>query len=89
VSFWHHHGAIFLICAALFPRLTLLFGTGLPAIFGVLGWIGWLVLPRFIIAYYATVAYGSTNPFLVAVAWVIAVACLLGSGGETARRASA
>ena len=88
MTFWDNHGALFLICAVIFPRLTILFATGLPAILGVLGWIGWLLLPRFVIAYYATIAYGDTNPFLVAVAWVSAVLCLLGGGSETARRAS-
>lgn len=87
MNFWHHHGALFLICAVCFPRLTILLGTGLPALFGVLGWIGWLILPRFQIAYFATLVYGATNPFLVAVAWVVAVLALAGGGG-TVRRAS-
>ena len=52
MTFWDHHGVLFLICAVFFPRLTILFATGLPAILGVLGWIGWLVLPRFVIAYF-------------------------------------
>lgn len=86
MSFWQHHGAFFLIFAAIFPRLTLLLATGLPAAFGVLGWIGWLLLPRFQIAYFATLSYADTNPFLVAVSWVVAVACLAGGGSETVRR---
>lgn len=67
-----------LICAGLFPCLTVLFATGLPAILGVLGWL----LPGFVIAYYATLPYGDTGPFLVAAAGVSAVLCLLGRGSE-------
>jgi hypothetical protein len=86
MSFWDHHSALFLVFAIIFPRLTILFATGLPAVFGVLGWIGWFFVPRFMIAYYATVTFGDTNPFLVAVAWIVAILALMGAGGEGARR---
>lgn len=85
MTFWQHHGVLFLICAVAFPRLTLFFGTGLTDTFGVGGWLAWLVLPRFQIAYFATVAYGATNPFLVAVSWLVAISAL-GGCGETGRR---
>ena len=87
MSFWDFHGALFLVCAVLFPRLTILFATGLPAIMGIVGWIGWLVLPRIVVAFYATTTFGDSNPFLVAVAWIVAVLALLGGGSETVRRA--
>lgn len=86
MTFWQHHGVLFLISAAFFPRLTMFFGTDITDTFGVLGWLGWLVLPRFQVAYFATVAYGATNPFLVAMAWLIAVSALAGCG-ESGRRA--
>jgi len=81
--FWEHHGLFFLIFAVFFPRLTLLFATAVP--FGILAWVGWFFLPRFVMAYYATVYYGDNNPFLCAIAWIIAIFGFLG-GGETARR---
>ena len=87
MNFWQHHSVLFLICAVAFPRLTLFFGTGITDTFGVGGWLGWLILPRFQIAYFATVAYGATNPFLVAVSWLVAVSAL-GGCGETGRRAA-
>jgi hypothetical protein len=87
MNFWDHHGALFLICAVIFPRLMILFATGLPGIFGVLGWIGWALIPRFMIAYYATVTFGESNPFLAGMAWVVAIMALVGAGSETSRRA--
>ncbi|HVV15379.1 MAG TPA: hypothetical protein VHD55_03210 [Candidatus Paceibacterota bacterium] len=82
--FWDYHTGFFLIFAVFFPRLTLLFATSVP--FGVLAWIGWFFVPRFVIAYYATVFYSDKHPILVAIAWVVAIMALLGAGGETARR---
>lgn len=87
MNFWDHHSAFFIVFAVIFPRLTILFATGLPGVLGILGWMGWFFLPRFIIAYYATFTYGDANPFLVAMAWVVAVLALLG-GGEGTRRAA-
>ena len=87
MNFWDHHSILFLIFAIIFPRLTILFATGLPAAFGILGWCGWIIMPRIVIAFYATTIYGGENPFLVAVAWITAF-CALGGGGEAARRAA-
>lgn len=87
MNFWDHHGTLFLLSAVFFPRLTILFGTMLTPLFGILGWIGWLIAPRFVIAFYATVTYGDQNPFLVAVSWVVAISAL-GAAGGSARRAS-
>lgn len=87
MNFWQHHSVLFLICAVAFPRLTLFFGTGLTDTFGVGGWLAWLILPRFQIAFFATAIYGAANPFLVAVSWLVAVSCL-GGTGEATRRAA-
>ena len=85
MNFWDHHGSLFLLSAVFFPRLTILFGTMLTPLFGILGWIGWLIAPRFVIAFYATVTYGDQNPFLAAVAWVVAVSALCGAGAGSRR----
>jgi hypothetical protein len=40
VNFWQVHGALFLLGATFFPRLTMLFAVSAP--FGILPWLGWL-----------------------------------------------
>jgi hypothetical protein len=74
VNFWDRHGLFFLICIAIFPRLTLLFSS--VAFGGVLWWLGFFFCPRILVAGLATVAYFHTNPVLVVFSWLIAI------GGE-------
>lgn len=38
-----HYAWVFLICMAIFPRLTMLFAVATP--FGVLHWLGWFFCP--------------------------------------------
>ena len=78
-SFWDYHGMWFLIFMFFFPRLTMLFATTVT--FGVLAWVGWFFVPRFVGAFYATVYYGDQNTFLCALAWIIAILGCLGEGG--------
>lgn len=78
VDFWSNHGFFFLIFIALFPRLTLLFSN--VAFGGVFWWLGFFFCPRILVACLATVAYFKTNPFLVVVAWMLAIS------GETAEK---
>lgn len=47
-SFFEHHGIICLVCLALFPRLTLLFGAFMSG--GLLWWLGWILAPHFLVA---------------------------------------
>ena len=76
MSFFEHHSWVVLFFLAVFPRLTLLFAgfaTG-----GLLWWLGWLILPRLLVAI-LSLAYWKTDPVLVVVAWVLAFA---GTSGE-------
>ncbi len=43
-------------------------------------WLAWIITPRFLVAYLATVAYWQTNPILVAIAWLVAL------GGESSEK---
>ena len=76
MDFFQYHSWIVLFFLAVFPRLTLLlagFVTG-----GFLWWVGWLILPRFLIAI-LSLPYWSSNPVLVIIAWILAFA---GTSGE-------
>lgn len=75
-DWWNDHGAIALICVAIFPRLTLFLGSFASG--GILWWLGWLVAPHFLVAILA-LPFWEANPFLVIVAWIVAFA---GTGGE-------
>lgn len=76
-NFWDHHGVFFLIFITIFPRLTLLFSS-IP-FGGALWWLGFLFVPRVLVAVLATVTYWKQNPVLVVIAWLIA---LSGETGE-------
>ena len=52
MDFWQVHGWLFLIAAAVFPRLTMLFAVSVP--FGLLAWAGWLFVPHLTVAVLAT-----------------------------------
>ncbi len=55
----------------MFPRLALFLSS--IASGGLLWWLGWLIAPRVLVAILATESYLQTNPFLVIVAWMIAI----------------
>jgi len=76
-NFWEHHGILFLMFITLFPRLTLFFSS--VPFGGLFWWLGFIFAPRILVAWLATVAYGRTNPFLVAMSWIVA---LSGESGE-------
>ncbi|MFA5311724.1 MAG: hypothetical protein WC375_00230 [Methanomassiliicoccales archaeon] len=71
IDFWSVHSGLFLISMLFFPRLTLLFATAWG---GGWWWIGWFFAPRFMAALLATVFYWDTNPELVIVSWLAAIA---------------
>jgi hypothetical protein len=85
MDFWQHHGVLFLIAMLFFPRLTLLLGTGIP--FSVWTWLGWLIAPRFVAAYYGTYFYWDTNTLLCVLAWIAAF-MMAGGESEGTRRAT-
>jgi uncharacterized protein YqcC (DUF446 family) len=63
----------------------MLFATAHPV--GLLQWLGWLFVPRFVAAILATSYFWDTNPVLCILTWLVA----LGRGSasaETARRAA-
>jgi hypothetical protein len=76
-NYWDHHGLFFLIFISLFPRLTLIFSS--VPFGGILWWLGWLFIPRILVAILATIFYWNQNPFLVVCSWLIA---LSGESGE-------
>lgn len=78
-NFWDKHGVFFLIFITFFPRLTLLFSS--VATGGFFWWLGFLFVPRVLVAALATVSYFHTNPVLVIISWLVAI------GGETAEKA--
>jgi hypothetical protein len=71
VDFFKNHSYLFLFFITLFPRLTLLFSN--VAFGGVFWWIGFLFVPRLLVAVLATVAYFKTNPVLVVISWMVAL----------------
>lgn len=93
MGFWETYGVIggvFLCLAcAIVPRLALFFlsmftgavgGTMLGAMaISAVGFFSWLTIPRIVIAFVATVNYGSTNVILCITAWIIA---FIGEIGE-------
>jgi len=76
-NFWSYHTIFLLVGLTFFPRISLFF-CNIPG--SLLFWIGWLVLPRIVIAIYATIFYIGSNPFLVVLSWIIALS------GESAEK---
>jgi hypothetical protein len=70
-NFWDHRGIFFLIFITLFPRLTLLFSSVISG--GFFWWLSFLFYPRLLVATLATISYFKSNPFLVVMAWLIAI----------------
>ncbi len=77
MNFFEHHGIIFLICIAVFPRLTLFFASTMS--FGILGWLRFIFTPHLLVAILATTYYWHTNPVLCVISWVVALG---GTGAE-------
>lgn len=76
MNFFDNHGILVLFGLAIFPRLTLLlasFSTG-----GIFWWLGWLFTPHLLVAI-LSLPYWNSNPVLVIIAWLCAIA---GTGGE-------
>ena len=67
-NFWDVHGVFFIFFMFCFPRLTLLFSS--VAFGGFFWWLGWLFMPRLLVAILATIHYSDTNIVLVILAWV-------------------
>lgn len=78
MDFWQVHGWLFLVCVAIFPRITMLV-IGTVSSFGLLGWLGWIFAPHITVAIIATTIYWKTNPVLCVIAWMFA---LSGTGAE-------
>lgn len=75
MDFFDNHAWWVLPLLAMFPRLTLLFGSFATG--GILWWLGWVFAPHLLVAILA-LPYWDTNPVLVIIAWVVAF------GGTTA-----
>jgi hypothetical protein len=84
MDFWQVHGWLFLVCAAIFPRLTMLFAVSVP--FGFLAWAGWLFFPHLTVAILATTYYWDTNPVLCVIAWLVALGGTAGEGKVASKR---
>ena len=70
-NYWDHRGVFFLFFVTLFPRLTLLFSS--VALGGVFWWLGFIFVPRILVAVLATLAYWDANPILVLISWLVAL----------------
>ncbi|MEO8099753.1 MAG: hypothetical protein ABI811_18795 [Acidobacteriota bacterium] len=77
MDFWTQHGLLFLLGCAFFPRITMLFFSGIS--FGLWYILGWIFAPHLLVAIIATGMYWDTNPVLVILAWAFAFG---GTGGE-------
>ena len=79
-SFWEVHSVLrgFFLCimCAFLPRLTLFFLSLITGAIGVTFWgvVGWIFVPRIVVAVIATTIYWDTNPFLCVLAWTCALA---------------
>ena len=82
MNFFDYHGVLFLLGLAFFPRITTLFFMATP--FGVIAWIGWILCPHLLVAFYSLM-YWDSNPVLVIIAWIIAL-CGTSTEAETVRR---
>ncbi len=67
MDFWEVHGIFFIIFMFFFPRLTLFFSSVVSG--GILWWLGFLFMPRLLVAILATKYYWDTNEILVILAW--------------------
>lgn len=85
MNFWDVHGVIgglfFLFFLAFLPRVTLMFISLLLGAIGITFWgvIGWIFVPRILVAIIATTVYWDTNPVLSVLSWIVA---LCGEGAE-------
>jgi hypothetical protein len=70
MDFWQHHGWLFLLGCAFFPRITTLFFSAVS--FGFWHILGWIFAPHLLVAILATMFYWDTNPALVVFAWICA-----------------
>lgn len=75
MDFFDNYGLLTLFFLAIFPRLTLLFGSFVFGSFvfgGWLWWLGWVLAPHLLVAF-LSIPYWDTNPVLVVIAWFIAL----------------
>lgn len=77
VDFWTVHGWGFLIGITLFPRITMLVATAAGG--GFFYWLGWLFVPRVVVAILAVAHYWHTNPVLCVIAVLL---CVCGESAE-------
>lgn len=77
-NYWDYHGFFLLIFLSFFPRLALLFSS-IP-FGGFFWWLGFIFVPRYLIAILATIHYWHQNPILVSISWLVAF------GGESSEK---
>lgn len=70
MNFFDLHGVFFLICIAIFPRLTLLFSSVISG--GLLWWVGFIFFPHLLVAI-LSIPFWDTNPVLVILALLFAM----------------
>ncbi len=80
-GFWAQHGFFTLLGWLLFPRIMFWIFSAMTGGFGF--WLGVFLVPRIMVAFWATTYYWHTNPVLCLFAWLFALA------GETAEKSSA
>lgn len=72
MNFWDVHGVLFIVVMYFFPRIAMLLATTVGG--GILYWVGWLFVPRLTVAILASHCFWVTNPVLVILTWLWALA---------------
>ena len=73
INYFENHGWAWLqlVLWFLFPRLSFIFLSAMTG--GFFFWLGVLIFPRIMVAYWATFYYWDTNPILCLIAWLLAL----------------
>lgn len=71
-SFWTNHSIIQLIGWVLFPRIMFWFFSAITG--GFFFWVGVFLVPRIMVAFWATTYYWDSNPILCLFTWFYAFA---------------
>lgn len=80
INYFNNHGLLNLLGWVFFPRLMFWFFSAITG--GFWFWIGVLIAPRIMVAFWATTYYWNSNPVICIIAWIIALS------GESSEKAA-
>lgn len=72
LDFWNDHSILFFLALIFIPRMTMIY-MGLVTPYSVGAIIGLSFVPRMMIASSFTAIYGTSNPTMIVILWIIAV----------------